>query len=79
MLREGVVKLVPLATFVVSAASLYQLTTSEALPLIDAVRVTVPVPHLAAPVPVGADGPGFTVAITVAAGPVQPDAFVSVT
>ena len=30
----------------------------------DADKLTVPVPHLAAPVPVGADGTAFTVAVT---------------
>ena len=56
MLIDGVVKLVPVATCVVNVASLYHLITSVAPPDKIADKLTVPVPHLDAPVPVGAAG-----------------------
>jgi hypothetical protein len=58
--KLGVVKEVPLPTCVVSAASLYHFIVPVPL----AVKVTVPFPHLDPPVPVGALGIAFTVAVT---------------
>ena len=58
--KPGVVKEVPIPTCVVDAASLYHFIVPVPL----AVKVTVPFPHLEAPVPVGALGIAFTVAVT---------------
>jgi len=44
------------------------------VPVPDADKATVPVPHLAALVPVGADGAAFTVAVTAVLVDVQPEA-----
>ena len=47
------------------------------VPVPDAEIFTVPAPHLAALVPVGADGTAFTVAVTaVLVADVQPVAFI---
>jgi hypothetical protein len=68
----GVVKVDPIPTCVVKPTLLYHVR----LPLPDAPRTTVPVPHLAAGTTVGAAGIGVTVAITSTLGPSQPAALV---
>ena len=75
---EGVVKPVPLPTCVVKAASLYHLMISVAAPLREAFNTRLPVPHLAAPVPIGAAGPALIVAVTVADVLAHPARLVSV-
>ena len=56
----GVVKLLPDSNNVPPVEASYHLI----VPVPDADKPTVPVPHLAALVPVGADGTAFTVAVT---------------
>ena len=55
------VKLVPVPNEAPPDAALYQFKVPPAHPL--AANVTVPVPHLEAPVPVGDAGTGFTVKV----------------
>jgi len=68
----GVVKLlVAVASAVPPLALAYQSITSPAPGVAEIFNV--PVPHLVSPVPVGADGRGFTVAVTaVLAAETQP-------
>ena len=68
----GVVKLLPLANNVPPVDASYHLM----VPVPDADKLTVPVPHLAALVPVGADGTVFIVAVTAVLVDVQPVATV---
>ena len=56
----GVVKLLPDSNNVPPVEASYHLI----VPVPDADKPTVPVPHLAALVPVGADGTAFMVAVT---------------
>jgi hypothetical protein len=56
----GVVKLLPVDNNVPSVESEYHLM----VPVPVAESVTIPVPHLDSPVPVGADGTALTVAVT---------------
>ena len=64
------VKLFPLPNNVPPVDALYHLI----VPVPDADKLTVPVPHLAALVPVGADGTAFTVAVTAVLVDTQPEA-----
>ena len=64
------VKLFPLPNNVPPVEASYHLI----VPVPDADRLTVPVPHLAALVPVGADGTAFTLAVTAVLVDVQPEA-----
>ena len=66
---DGVVKLFEVANEVPPVATLYQLY-DPIDPLAD--KFTVPLPHLALLVVVGAAGIAFTVATTEALGPSQP-------
>ena len=67
----GVVKLLPDPNNVPPVEALYHLI----VPVPDADKATVPVPHLAPSVPVGADGAAFTVAVTaVLVADTQPEA-----
>ena len=60
---EGVVKVVlPVVSALPPVAAAYQSIVSPTPGVADI--VIVPVPHLAAPLPPGADGRGFTVAVT---------------
>ena len=56
----GVVKLFPLPNNDPPVSATYHFIVP--VPVAD--KLTVPVPHLTAPVPVGADGAAFTVAVT---------------
>ena len=64
------VKLFPVENNVPPVEALYHLI----VPVPDADKPTVPAPHLAALVPVGADGAAFTVAVTAVLVDVQPEA-----
>ena len=66
------VKLFPLPNNVPPVEALYHLI----VPVPEADKLTVPVPHLAPSVPVGADGTVFTVAVTAVLVDVQPVAFI---
>ena len=67
----GVVKLLPDPNNVPPVEALYHLI----VPVPDADKLTVPVPHLTPSVPVGTDGTAFTVAVTaVLVADVQPEA-----
>ena len=67
----GVVKLLPDPNNVPPVEASYHLI----VPVPDADKLTVPVPHLAPSVPVGTDGTVFIVAVTaVLVADIQPDA-----
>ena len=75
---DGVMKLVPVPTCVVKAASLYHLIISVAAPERLAFKLTVPVPHLDPAVVPGTAGAGLIVAVTIAGVLAQPVILVSV-
>ena len=71
---EGVVNVAPDPNKIVPVAS-YQLIVPPLHP--DALRLTVPVPHLELFVPVGTPGIAITVAVTAVLADVQPFAVAS--